>query len=615
MCGIAGIVHLDGSPIPRGLVERMCSKLRHRGPDDDGVVYLPTAGLVSGKVTAALGNQRLSIIDVEGGHQPVGNEDGTIWTILNGEIYNFLELRERLAGEGHQFVTRSDTEVIVHAYEQWGDAFLHHIDGMFALAIWDSRADRLILGRDRFGKKPLLYFHDGTRVAFASEFQALLSMPGLPRDIDTEALGTYLAYMAIPAPRTIYQRVKKVPPAHMLTCDQTGVKVQRYWTMAFQPKTEIGEDEAIERIQFLLEAAVRKRLMSEVPLGAFLSGGVDSSAVVAVMAQLSSHPVKTFSIGFGEPRFNELRHARRVAERFSCEHHELVVRPSVTDVLPSLVQHFGEPFADSSAIPSWYLAKLTRQSVTVALNGDGGDELFAGYGRHRANALAERWRHLPPIVRKATGKLGKRGRRFARSAELSRPDRYRAWAGVLSRDLVRALGETLPTEELAVPREFADAENLDAVDAILAVDTRFYLPTDLLVKMDITSMAHSLEVRSPLLDTNLAEFVASLPSHYKVRRFRTKSLLKRAVSGRVPSANLRRPKQGFVVPISHWLRHDLHSFLCDHLQPSRLSQEGLLRQTELNRLLDSHLSEAADNGHQLWVLLMLELWYRTFVRA
>ncbi|MBO08104.1 MAG: asparagine synthase (glutamine-hydrolyzing) [Acidobacteria bacterium] len=613
MCGIAGIIHFDGAPVPQGLVEEMCDTLRHRGPDDHGVVYFPMSASPSGGVAAALGNQRLSIIDVAGGYQPIGNEDGTIWASFNGEIYNFVELRERLIQEGHRFVTRSDTEVVVHAYEQWGDSFLCHLDGMFALAVWDSHNERLLLCRDRFGKKPLLYFDDGERIAFASEFQALLRVPGLPRDIDIEALGTYLAYMAIPAPQTIYQRVKKVPPAHMLIRDRAGTRLSRYWTLSFQPKAAIAEEEVVERVRALLGSAVRKRLMGEVPLGVFLSGGVDSSAVVAVMAELSDQPVKTFSIGFDEPRFDELQHARRVAEKFSCEHHEFVVQPSAVEVLPSLVQHLGEPFADSSVIPSWYLAKLTRQNVTVALNGDGGDEIFAGYGRHRANYLAERWRKLPKIMRKSTELLGARAQRFSRAAQLTQSERYRAWAGVFSQDLVKSLSNVIPAEEKIVPSEFLDAENLDEIDTILAVDTRFYLPTDLLVKMDITSMAHSLEVRSPLLDTELAEFVAALPSEYKVRNFTMKSLLKRAVAQSVPAANLRRPKQGFAVPISKWLRYDLRSFLFDHLQPSRVAQEGLLRQSAIDRLVANHVDGEADNAHQLWVLLMLELWHRTFL--
>ncbi len=628
MCGIAGVVHFDGAPIPRGLIERMGGAIRHRGPDDAGAITLPieeAAG--SSRARVALGNQRLSIIDVAGGHQPIANEDGTVWTVLNGEIYNFVELREELRARGHRFATRSDTEVIVHAYEQWGsDGFVEHLDGMFALAVWDARAERLMLARDRFGKKPLLYFDDGTRLAFASEFQALLCVPGLPLDIDTEALGTYLSYMAISAPRTIYRHIRKVPPAHTLTRGRSGAPcVRRYWALAFQPKREISEADAIEETRRLLEAAVSKRLVSEVPLGAFLSGGVDSSAVVAMMAALSDRPVRTFSIGFEEPEYDELPHARRVADAFGCEHHEFVVRPSAVEVLPSLVRHFGEPFADSSAIPSWYLAHLTRQHVTVALNGDGGDELFAGYGRHLANDLAEHWGKVPAPVRQSAERLarsrlladvgGSRLACFSHAAGRSRAERYRSWAGVFSGDLVSELTAAASPDEESVPREFERVAELDAVDAMLAVDTRLYLPSDLLVKVDITSMAHSLEVRSPLLDTRLAEFVVSLPSSFKLRRLTTKYLLKRAVAGRVPPANVKRPKRGFAVPIARWLRDDLRSFVSDHLQRSRIAQAGLVRQEAVDRLLRSHQSGIADYSHHLWILLMLELWYRAFIDA
>ena len=624
MCGIAGIVHFDGSPVPDGLVDTMCAAIRHRGPDDRGVMSLPMRGSPGGRPAVAFGNQRLSIIDVAGGHQPISNEDGSVWTVLNGEIYNFVELRQRLERQGHHFSTRSDTEVIVHAYEEWGDAFLTHLDGMFSLALWDAREERLVLGRDRFGKKPLLHFDDGTRVAFASEFQALLQVPGVPRDIDAVAFGHYFAYMAIPAPRTIYRDVKKVPPAHALTRDRQGARVQRYWALAFQPKAAISEGDAVDRVRELLEMAVRKRLVSEVPLGAFLSGGVDSSGVVALMAGLSDRPVKTFSIGFDEEEYNELPHARRVADALGCEHHEFVVSPSAIEILPAMVRHFGEPFADSSAIPTWYLAKLTRERVTVALNGDGGDELFAGYGRHLANDLAEEWQRLPSLVRRSAERVagsrfladvgGSRIVRFAKGASLSRTDRYRGWAGVFSRDLLLELTGDAPAEDAALS-EFAAVNDLDAVDAMLAVDTRFYLPTDLLVKVDITSMAHSLEVRSPLLDTDLAEFVASLPSGLKLRRLTTKYLLKRALAGRVPPQTLKRPKRGCAVPIGHWLRHDLRTLLMDHLQPSRLAQDGLLRQPAIDRLVTAHGAGTSNYAHHLWVLLMLELWYRAFIRA
>jgi asparagine synthase (glutamine-hydrolysing) len=626
MCGIAGIVHFDGSPIPDGLIQRMGGAIRHRGPDDAGVVSWPAEGTaVPHRPRVALGSQRLSIIDVAGGHQPIANEDGTVWTVLNGEIYNFLELRERLEGEGHRFATRSDTEVIVHAYEQWGDAFLEQLDGMFALALWDARGDRLTLAVDRFGKKPLLYFNDGSRFAFASEFQALLCVPDLPRDVDVESLGTYLSYMAIPAPGTIYKRVKKVAPAHAVIRGSAALCARRYWQLAFRPKAQVDERAAVAQVQHLFQAAVRKRLLSEVPLGAFLSGGVDSSAVVATMAELSDRPIQTFSIGFAEGEYNELPYARTVAAALGCDHHEFVVSPSAIDVLPAMVRHFGEPFADSSAIPSWYLAQVTRRHVTVALSGDGGDELFAGYGRHLANNLAEGWQKLPPLARRATertarigllaGLGGPRLARFSRAAARSRPDRYRLWAGVFSPEMMRELTDAAPSDDAGVASVFARVTDLDSVDSMLAVDTRLYLPSDLLVKVDVTSMAHALEVRSPMLDTALAEFVASLPSGFKIRRLTRKHLLKRAIAGRVPAETLTRPKRGFAVPLAAWLRGELRAFLCDHLHSSRVAQAGLLRQQAVDRLVAEHVSGRADYAHHLWVLLMLELWYRTFLHG
>jgi asparagine synthase (glutamine-hydrolysing) len=376
MCGIAGIVDFDGRPIDESLVRSMCAAISHRGPDDEGVLPIPAAPSER-EPRAVLGNRRLSIIDLAGGHQPIGNEDGSIWTVQNGEIYNFAALRERLERAGHRFATRSDTEVIVHLYEELGEAFVSELDGMFALALWDDRRKRLILARDRFGKKPLLYSERHGRLWFGSEFQSVLADGGVARGLDFEALDEYLSFMAIPAPLTIYQDVRKLPPAHVLVRDARGTHVRRYWSLSYTPKRTISEAEAAREVTRLLTEAVRKRLISEVPLGAFLSGGVDSSAVVAMMASLAGSPVKTFSIGFDEAGYSELPHARRVAERYGCEHHEFEVRPSALEVVPTLVRHYGEPYADSSAIPSFYLARLTRQHVTVALNGDGGDEMFA----------------------------------------------------------------------------------------------------------------------------------------------------------------------------------------------------------------------------------------------
>lgn len=623
MCGIAGIVDFAGVPIDARLVRAMCDALRHRGPDDQGIVDLGVNGQRSRAAAVVFGNRRLSIIDVAGGHQPIPNEDRTVWTVLNGEIYNYRTLRDELESNGHQFATRTDTEVIVHAYETYGDAFVEHLDGMFALAIWDTRRQRLLLARDRLGMKPLVYVHLGSRLTFASELQALFAVPDIPRDIDPVAIGNYLTYMAIPAPRTVFRAARKIPPAHVLTLEDGHCSLRRYWTLAFEPKRRLSDTDAAERVVELLRDAVRKRLMSDVPIGAFLSGGVDSSAVVALMAGLSDRPVKTFSVGFEEESYDERPHARRVAEVFGCNHHEFVVQPRAVEVLPRLVRHFGEPFADSSAVPTSYVAGLTREHVTVALNGDGGDEAFGGYGRHLANALAERFAVTPiagplrwavkTVVRSSRDGRGRRSRlkRFVEAAAWSRAERYRAWAGVFSPELATQIFPPAAGADAGVAEIFDRHRFLDPVDSMLAVDTEFYLPTDLLVKMDITSMMHSLEARSPFLDHHLLEFSARLPSHQKVRRLTTKFILKRAMRGLVPVENLTREKRGFTVPVGRWLRGELRDCLTDHLLSSKAAADGFICGAAVERLVREHLTETHDRSHQLWTLLMLEMWWRT----
>lgn len=618
MCGIAGILQRDRALVSRDVLTRMGTAIAHRGPDDRGIVM--RGGVADAAPFVGLVSQRLSIVDRAGGHQPISSEDGTIWTVLNGEIYNFQTLRTELEREGHRFSTHTDTEVIVHGYEQWGEHVVERLDGMFAFALWDDRAERLLLARDRFGKKPLVYFDDGGRLAFASELQALRVVPGFPDEIDGEALGAYLAYMAIPAPLTIYRGVRKLPPAHVLTCTGSQVALRRYWTLAYRPKSTASEAEATRQVGVLLQAAVEKRLMGEVPLGALLSGGVDSTAVVSTMAAVSTQPVKTFSIGFDDPEYDELPYAREVARLFRCEHHEFVVKPTAMDILPAVVRHFGEPYADSSAIPTWHLARLTRGQVTVALNGDGGDEVFGGYGRHLANRLAEGWQRVPLPIRGMAGAVAGSGlgtalgagraARVMRTAVFSRAERYRQWAGVFSDTLAREVS-LHPASNEAVDAQFASVRDLDAVDAMLAVDTGFYLPTDLLPKMDIASMAHSLELRSPLLDTALVEYVAALPSRFKVRRMTGKYLLKQATARRVPMALLQRRKRGFAVPMGRWFRGELQTFLRDHLQRSHAAQAGWLQQAGVTRLIDAHTTGQADYAHHLWVLLMFELWYRS----
>ncbi len=631
MCGIAGAVSFSGRRVEETTLIAMCDAIRHRGPDDRGVLRFAPGG-PAGSVTAGLGSQRLSIIDVAGGHQPIANEDETIWTVLNGELYNFQALRRDLEARGHRFRTSSDTEVIVHLYEDKGDAFVADLEGMFALALWDTRRERLVLARDRFGKKPLLYADDGRHLRFGSEFQGLLAGGDMPLELDPEALDAYLTFMSVPAPLTIYRGVRKLPPASILTRDRDGARVGTYWSLAYLPKLEIGEAEATARVRDLLTAAVRKRLISEVPLGAFLSGGIDSSAVVAIMAGLTDRPVKTFSIGFNEADYNELPYAREVATRYGCDHHEFIVEPKALDVLPTLVRHYGEPYADSSAIPSFYLARLTRQHVTVALNGDGGDEVFAGYGWHLANRFAETWHAVPaPLRAIAEGSvrrvlpdsaerrsLRSRIHRFLRAAAGDRAARYQGWIGVFSGDLKRALVRADYRRDYtsrALEALFARRQGLDAVDAFLAADTEWYLPTDLLVKMDIATMANGLEARSPFLDHHLVEFVARLPSRFKLRGTVSKHLLKRAVADLVPAANLSRAKRGFAVPIGRWFRGELREFMADHLLGHRASERGLFERPVIERLIDDHLRGRADRAHHLWVLLMLELWHREFIDA
>jgi asparagine synthase (glutamine-hydrolysing) len=605
----------------------MCAAICHRGPDHQGIQQFP-AHPSSSEPRAVLGNRRLSIIDVAGGQQPIGNEDGSVWVVQNGEIYNFAALRDRLERAGHHFRTRSDTEVIVHLYEEVGDSFVGELDGMFALALWDDRDKRLILARDRFGKKPLVYAEQGDRLLFASELQALLVDASIRRELDDEALHEYLSFMAIPAPLTIYQGIRKLPPAHMLVRDARGTTISRYWSLNYTPKRQISSGEAVRGVRHYLTEAVRKRLISEVPLGAFLSGGVDSSAVVAVMAGLSSRPVKTFAVGFDEERYNELPHARRIADRFGCEHHEFQVKPNALEVLPTLVRHYGEPYADSSAIPSFYLAKLTRQHVTVALNGDGGDEMFAGYGWHLAGRLAERWHRVPAPARRAAERVAHavvpssadrrsaatRAARFLAGASRPRAEQYRAWLTVFTDELKREIYVDAPdacADRLATV--FAATRDLDGVDAMLAADVAWYLPTDLLVKMDIATMANSLEARSPFLDRELAEFVATLPSDLKLRGQESKYILKQALTGLVPDENMYRRKQGFAVPIATWFRGELREYLADHILSERFAQRGLFRQAVVQRLVDDHLQHRADYAHHLWILLNLELWFREFI--
>src|SRR5215471_2360409 len=450
MCGIVGIVNSNQHSVEDAALRAMCDAIVHRGPDDDGYFLNrgPERGIQGGSVSIAsvgLGMRRLSIIDLSTGKQPIHNEDRTIWVVQNGELYNYLELREELERKGHCFYTKSDTEVIVHAYEEYGDDVPKHLRGMFAFALWDEKSQKLVLARDRVGKKPLLYSIVPGGLVFASEFQAILRHPDVSREVNEVALSHYLSFLCVPAPHTAFRNIQKLEPGHVLIWQKGELQIKRYWSLDFTKKVSISEREAADRVTALLKDAVRVRLMSDVPLGAFLSGGIDSSVVVAMMSELSAERVKTFSIGFDEKEFDELSHARRVAERFGTEHHEFVVRPNAVEILPTLVRHYGEPYADSSAIPTYYLAKMTRQHVTVALNGDGGDEAFAGYERYAAMRIAERYHTVPGLLRRGLidpivsaipepgitrSRLYKLNR-FAKVIGRERADRYLRWSSVI----------------------------------------------------------------------------------------------------------------------------------------------------------------------------------------
>jgi asparagine synthase (glutamine-hydrolysing) len=625
MCGIVGIVRNDKADVDGALLGRMCAAIRHRGPDDDGFYLNGPVGL---------GMRRLAIIDLKSGQQPIHNQDRTAWIVFNGEIYNYRQLRAQLEELGHHFYTNSDTEAIVHAYDQYGADCPKHLRGMFAFAIWDERTQELFLARDRVGKKPLLYAEVNGQFIFGSEFSALLEHPGVSKDIDAEALDHYLSFMCVPAPLTAYRVIRKLEPGHSLRYRRGEIKLERYWQLDFSKKLEISEAEAGERAIDLLRDAVKVRLMSEVPLGAFLSGGIDSSAVVALMSEVSSTPVKTFAIGFEEQDYSELHHARRVAEHVGAEHHEFIVRPDALEVLPLLVEHYGEPYADSSAIPTYYVARETRKHVTVALNGDGGDESFAGYERYAAMRLAETYRRLPQMLRENLVRQAvelvpssetKRGRvrsmkRFIQSASLDKVERYLRWVSVFDGAAKRGLytpdferqTQHVSGADVLAPW-FARANGSGIVDAALLTDVMTYLPNDLLVKVDIATMAVSLEARSPFLDHQVMEFAASLPEKFKLRGLTTKYLLKRMLKQLLPAENLDRRKMGFGVPLGHWFRGRLQSFLRETLLSEASLKRGLFKPEAVTQLVELHTRGERDYSHQLWTLLMLELWFQRFI--
>jgi asparagine synthase (glutamine-hydrolysing) len=625
MCGIAGMYNPRG-PIDEELLNRMCRAIEHRGPDSGGTHVEPGVGL---------GARRLAIIDIEGGDQPMFNEDGTVSVVMNGEIYNHVELRQQLLERGHRFRSRVDTEVLVHLYEDRGERLVEDLRGMFAFAIWDGRRSCLVLGRDRVGKKPLFWAQRGPVLLFASELRSLLQDPELARDLDPRAIDAYLALQYVPHPMSAFRNVRKLPPASVLRIEHAGFNVRRYWRLDHSKKLDIGEEEFEERIRAELREATRIRLMSEVPLGAFLSGGIDSSAVVAAMAEFSHTPVKTFSIGFPDRDFDEVHYARLVAKRFATDHHEFEVRPEALSIIPKLARHYGEPFADPSAIPTFYLAELTSRYVTVALNGDGGDESFAGYRRYIRGRRLRALDKLPTPVSGAGARLlelaGKgrqerslRGRavRLAEVAAMEPWERYasslisfdrRQRDALLSDDFRRSLGGWRAEGILANAWVGSSAQQL--VDRMMEVDIETYLPGDLLPKVDIATMAHSLEARSPFLDHVLMELAASLPAKSKLDGATSKRVLKSALRGTVPDEILDRPKMGFGVPLSSWFRHELREFPGDRLLDPSVDRHGYLQRAPIEQMIREHQAGSVDHSLRLWVLLQLDAWHREVVEA
>jgi asparagine synthase (glutamine-hydrolysing) len=628
MCGICGVVGAAKEyRVDRESLVRMRDTLIHRGPDDCGI-YLG-AGI-------GLGHRRLSIIDLRAeGRQPLSNEDDSLHIVFNGEIYNYLELRRELLDAGHRFRSETDTEVVVHLYEQYGAGCLKRLRGMFAFAIWDERDRSLFLARDRIGKKPLYYSLDDDRIAFASEAKALLAA-GIAPEPDLTSINQYLTYGYVPGARSGFRAIRKLPPAHYLFYRDGRAELNRYWRLGYVPKLDLDEREARAELLRRMREAVALRMVADVGVGAFLSGGIDSSAVVAMMSELSAKPVKTFSIGFRQSDYDETRWARMVAERFHTEHHELIVESGAgAQLLDTLAWHYDEPYADSSAIATWYLAKMTREHVTVALNGDGGDENFAGYRRHSVTALAGRLDAVPRAMRRAFAAAFAHGYRLT-GGNRRLAGRLRILGEVMEEDwragYARMISWLSDDEKAALrTREFAgsvadhraedvlfdtyaDIDADDPLDQTLGVDVSLYLPEDGLVKVDRASMAASLEARSPLLDHELMEFVARLPARFKLHRLERKWIFKRALRGILPDSILHRRKMGFGVPLDAWFRTPPWIELLHDVLLSRHSIErGYFVRDGVARLIEEHVAGIRDRHHQLWMLLMLEMWHRTFV--
>ena len=639
MCGICGIYNLDGRPVDKDLLHRMNNTLVHRGPDDEG--YYVNAGRLGGweagrkgRGNVGLGHRRLSIIDLDSGKQPMGNEDGSVQVVFNGEIYNFLELRQQLQSRGHLFRTRSDTEVLVHGYEEWDVECVHRLRGMFAFAIWDEKERRLFLARDRLGIKPLYYSCNNSRILFASELKAILEDGAISKELDLEALSDYLSFGYIPAPKTIFKSIRKLPPGYILTQSAIKTEIKQYWDLEFQPDAHTSVNEFCDQIMETLEESVRLRLISDVPLGAFLSGGIDSSTVVAIMSRLVQNPVVTNSVGFTKREYSELDYARATSKLFATDHHEYMVAPDAVDVVNKLSWHFDEPFADSSSIPTYYVSQMTRQNVTVALSGDGGDENFAGYRRYYFDRLENSIRATFPVLFRQRI-IGKLASLYPKADWL--PQMFRAKTlltnvahdpvygyfnsmsyflpdmkdRILSPDLKKKL---FGYDSIKVFRNhYEKCDSKDPLTRTQYIDFKTYLVDDILTKVDRASMANSLEVRVPILDHKFVELVAKIPSHLKLNGKTSKYIFKKAASRLLPDEILNRKKMGFSIPVGEWLKKELKPLVHDTILSRTFRERELFDTQYVHWLWKQHTSGMRDFTQPLWALLSFELWARKFM--
>jgi asparagine synthase (glutamine-hydrolysing) len=632
MCGITGWANLDAQTPPfdgaRELLHSMCDRMIHRGPDSEGLMV--TNG-------AALGMRRLAIIDLVTGEQPVYNEDKSVAVILNGEIYNYREIRRDLEKRGHSFRSQSDTEVLPHLYEEYADEMVQHLNGMFAFALWDSRTRRLLLARDRFGEKPLYWGVFENTLLFASEPKVLLAHPAVKTSLNLQALRQYLSFDYVPAPLTIYQGINKLPAAHTLTLADGKIETRPYWSLSYKPKHPVPtEAEAADHLRELLADSVRMRLVSDVPLGVLLSGGVDSSTVAALAVQASSEAVKTFSISFAESSFDESSYARAVAKFLGTDHHEERLSANLAaNLVGEIGSWMDEPFSDPSLVPTYLLSRFTRKHVTVALGGDGGDELFAGYPMYRGHRWAENYLKVPSALRSGllepligllpvkTKNLSfdYKATRFIAGTKYDRVARHHVWFGSFSPDeqemllTPEVLGQTDSDVYREARQKLAECDSADVVEQMQSLDTRLYLAEDILTKVDRASMAVSLEVRAPFLDPRVAEFAASLPPNYKLRGAKTKYILKRAIDGHLPPFVTRRGKKGFGVPVAEWLKGKLKPLARDLLSPERVRRAGVFNADYITKLQVEHERGVANHRKLLWTLLMFELWHESFVET